>query len=166
MGTPELGLDLAALAARPHDPRARAHLDRGVHQVVRRYCRALLGRSGRGFEDADALAGQVAASLLEERHEDLSGPEPVEAVIYAAMAPAVARVLGDQPPPPPRPLRGLPTTEHLHEHLVRLPARPREVLVLRVCVGLSSEQVGRALGLSPDVVRQEQRRALTCLVSR
>jgi DNA-directed RNA polymerase specialized sigma24 family protein len=46
---------------------------------------------------------------------------------------------------------------------VRLPVRPREVLVLRAFVGLSSEQVGRALGLSPDVVQQEQSRALACL---
>jgi len=28
---------------------------------------------------------------------DLSGPEPVEAVIYAAMAPVVARALGEHP---------------------------------------------------------------------
>ncbi len=163
MGTTEPGLDLAALAARPQDPRARAHLVRCVHQVVRRYCRALLGRSGRGFAVADELAGQVAAALLGERRDDLSGPEPVEAVIYAAMAPVVARALGEHPPPPPRPVAGPPTTERVHEQLVRLPARPREVLVLRVCVGLSDEQVGRALGLSPAVVRQEQRRALACL---
>ena len=163
MGTPDPGLDLAALAAHPKDARAWAHLVGSVHQIVRRYCRALLGRSGQDFGAADELADQVASALLRERRDDLSGPEPVEAVIYAAMAPVVARVLGEHVPPPPRPVRGVPTTEHLHEQLVHLPARPREVLVLRAFVGLSSEQVGRALGLSPDVVRQEQRRALACL---
>jgi RNA polymerase sigma factor (sigma-70 family) len=53
--------------------------------------------------------------------------------------------------------------ERVHEQLGRLPPRSREVLVLRAFVGLSSDQVGRALGLSPDVVQQEQRRALSCL---
>jgi RNA polymerase sigma-70 factor (ECF subfamily) len=163
MAGPELVPDLAALAARPDDPRARAHLVRGVHQVVRRYCRALLGRSGRDFGPADELAAQVAASLLRERGDDLRGPVPVEAVVYEAMAPAVARVLGERTPRPSRRAAGPPTPERLHEQLVRLPPRPREVLVLRAFVGMTSEQAGRALGMPPEVVRREQARALAAL---
>jgi DNA-directed RNA polymerase specialized sigma24 family protein len=49
--------------------------------------------------------------------------------------------------------------------LDRLPRRGREVLVLRAFVGLSSEQVGRAMRLSPEKVRAEQDRALARLRS-
>ena len=55
--------------------------------------------------------------------------------------------------------------EHVHAQLGRLPPRFREVLVLRAFVGMTSEQAGRALGLTPDVVRQDQRRALSRLRS-
>ncbi len=152
-------LDLQGLAARPHDPR----FARGVHQVVRRYCRAHVGRAGRDFGPADRLADEVAGAILRERRAELAGPLPVEAVIYAGMAQAVARAVRERSEPAPRSEPMSP--EHVHERLDRLPARSREVLVLRAFVGLTSEQVARALGLSPDAVRQEQRRARTCLRS-
>jgi RNA polymerase sigma-70 factor (ECF subfamily) len=158
--------DLQVLAARRDDARARTQLVRAVHQIVRRYCRALIGRSGRDFSRADHLADEVASAILREHRDEFGGPVPVEAIVYADMAPAVARALGDRPVPPHTPGRREPVSpERVHDHLGRLPPRSREVLVLRAFVGLSSEQVGRALGLPPDVVRQEQRRALTHLRS-
>lgn len=162
---PDPTLDLQGLVARADDPRARAQLVLGVHHVVRRYCRALIGRSGRGFGPADELAEEVAAGILREHREEFGGPVPVEALIYADMAPAVDRALRDRPVPRRRSARGPVSPERVHEQLGRLPPRSREVLVLRAFVGLSSEQVGRALGLTPDVVQQEQRRAMTCLRS-
>ncbi|WP_019811465.1 sigma factor-like helix-turn-helix DNA-binding protein, partial [Saccharomonospora halophila] len=44
--------------------------------------------------------------------------------------------------------------------LDRLPAVQREILVLRVMVGLSAGETGRALGLSSANVRTLQHRAL------
>ena len=169
MNTPErrsdLAQDLQLLAARRGDARARAQLVRGVHQIVRRYCRALVGRTGRDFGPADELADEVASAILREHRDEFGGPVPVEAIVYADMAPAVARALGDRPVPPRRAARGPVSPEHVHEQLRRLPPRSREVLVLRAFVGLSTEQVGRALGLAPHVVQEEQRRALTRLRS-
>ena len=47
--------------------------------------------------------------------------------------------------------------------LERLPHNLRELLVLRVAVGLSAEETGRALGMTPGAVRVAQHRALTKL---
>jgi RNA polymerase sigma-70 factor, ECF subfamily len=47
--------------------------------------------------------------------------------------------------------------------LARLPVNQRELLVLRVLSGLSAEETGRALGMSPGAVRVAQHRALARL---
>ena len=44
--------------------------------------------------------------------------------------------------------------------LQTLPDQQREILLLRVAVGLSAEETGRALGLTPGAVRVAQHRAL------
>lgn len=156
-------LDLQALAERRHDPRARAQLVSGVHRVVQRYCRALIGRSGRGYTWADHLADEVAATILREHCEEIGGPVPVEAIIYAGMAPAVALALADRPVPVRARSRGPVSPELVHARLSTLPARSREVLVLRAFVGLSNDQVARALGIGPEAVLQEQRVAMSRL---
>jgi RNA polymerase sigma-70 factor (ECF subfamily) len=47
--------------------------------------------------------------------------------------------------------------------LDRLPAHQRELLILRVAVGLSAEETGSALGMTPGAVRVAQHRALSRL---
>jgi RNA polymerase sigma-70 factor (ECF subfamily) len=42
----------------------------------------------------------------------------------------------------------------------QLPAQQREILTLRVAVGLSTEETGAALGMSPGAIRVAQHRAL------
>ena len=50
---------------------------------------------------------------------------------------------------------------HLARSLLQtLPHQQREILLLRVAVGLSAEETGRALGLTPGAVRVAQHRAL------
>jgi RNA polymerase sigma-70 factor (ECF subfamily) len=154
--------DLQVLAARRDDARARAQLVRAVHEIVRRYCRALVGRSGRDYRAADDLAGEVASTILREHRDEFGGPVPVEAIVYTDMAPAVARAVGDRPAPPARD-PGPVSPESVQQHLGALPPRSREVLVLRAFVGLSTEQAARALGVPADVVRREQHDALARL---
>lgn len=158
-------MDLQALATRRGDDRARAELADGVHQVVRRYCRALMGRSGHGFGPADELADELARSILRDHHAEFGGPLPAEAIVYAGMAPVVARALGDRPAPPWPRVRTPVSPELVQDRLGLLPRRSREVLVLRAFVGMTTEQAGRALGLAPEVVLQEQRLALVRLRS-
>jgi RNA polymerase sigma-70 factor, ECF subfamily len=122
-----------------------------VPGIVRRYCRARIGRSPAGYVTADDVAERVTEAILRHRAIDPAGTRPLEAVVYAEMATAVQRVVED------------PFGPHAGSRLDRLPARTREVVVLRALVGLTSEQVGRALGLAPDAVTAEQRRALTLL---
>jgi RNA polymerase sigma-70 factor (ECF subfamily) len=50
-----------------------------------------------------------------------------------------------------------------HSLLARLPENLRELLVLRIAVGLSAEETGRALGMTPGAVRVAQHRALSRL---
>jgi RNA polymerase sigma-70 factor, ECF subfamily len=53
--------------------------------------------------------------------------------------------------------------ERCRHLLGQLPSAQREILVLRVAVGMSAEETGRALGMTPGAVRVAQHRALTRL---
>jgi RNA polymerase sigma-70 factor (ECF subfamily) len=55
------------------------------------------------------------------------------------------------------------TTARLSELLQVLPVKQREILVLRVVVGLSAEETADAVGSTPGAVRVAQHRALTRL---
>jgi RNA polymerase sigma-70 factor (ECF subfamily) len=47
--------------------------------------------------------------------------------------------------------------------LAKLPEHLRELMILRVAVGLSAEETGRALNMTPGAVRVAQHRALNRL---
>jgi len=86
----------------------------------------------------------------------------------AAVQEAVGAVPAGRNPwshtPPGQPVgAALENGDLMLARLDALPQRAREVLVLRAMVGLSSAQVGRALGLTPEAVSLEQQRALTLL---
>jgi RNA polymerase sigma-70 factor, ECF subfamily len=53
--------------------------------------------------------------------------------------------------------------ERVRALLARLPSQQRELLALRVLFGMSAEETGRALGMSPGAVRVAQHRALARL---
>lgn len=52
---------------------------------------------------------------------------------------------------------------HLAQLLTTLPTKQREILVLRVVVGLSAAETAEAVGSTPDAVRVTQHRALARL---
>jgi RNA polymerase sigma-70 factor, ECF subfamily len=182
----DLSVDLDDLARHGKPPPDR--LGRTVHRLVQRYCRARLAGLPSGYALADDLAVQVTADLLRDPLRGIGRALPVEAVVYPVMAAAVTRALAEAsasdtdrrsppvcapqhdaaPPCTPDP-RGVdvPTevAPDVLKELDRLPRRPREVLVLRAFVGLSSEQVARAMGLRVEKVRAEQHRALAHLRS-
>lgn len=78
-----------------------------------------------------------ATDDLPDRADDGIGPE--DAAVAAAEAAAAAALLD------------------------RLPPAHRELLLLRVVAGLSAEETGAALGMSPGAVRVAQHRALARL---
>jgi RNA polymerase sigma-70 factor, ECF subfamily len=163
-----LSVDLRELARHPDEPTPDL-LARTVHRLVQRYCRARLGALPSGYALADDLTAEITADLLRDRRRRFGRPLPVEAVVYPLMADAVGRALARASPAGPDAAGrvGVPGGVPLEvlKELNRLPRGPREVLVLRAFVGLSSEQVGRAMGLTMEQVRHEQHRALVHLRS-
>jgi len=53
----------------------------------------------------------------------------------------------------------------MNELLEVLPDQQREIIIMRVVVGLSAEETATAVGSTPGAVRVAQRRALTRLKS-
>ena len=158
------------------DPRATEDLLGAVHRLVHRYCRARLSRFPGAEHAADDVAQEGCIAVLSALPRYRDEGKPFEAFVYRIAANKVADVqrwsyrtatpqaempdmidITDGPEDlairasDAREARGL--LDHLPETL-------RELVVLRVAVGLSAEETGRALGMSPGAVRVAQHRAL------
>ncbi|MGE3284952.1 MAG: sigma-70 family RNA polymerase sigma factor [Pseudonocardia sp.] len=168
-----LALDRAARG----DPDAVAALFAAIHPAVLAYCRARLGRSAGALESPEDVAQTVCLNLLRAlpRHE--GGGRPFMAYVYASAANAVTDARrrlarrsieqlteddapADRGPGPEE--HGLHTdvTRRARELLDTLPERMREVLVLRVALGLSARSAAELLGMTEQTVRVTQHRAL------
>ncbi|HEY3471507.1 MAG TPA: RNA polymerase sigma factor ShbA [Amycolatopsis sp.] len=144
--------------------------------LVVRYCRARLGTRHSTWDSADDVAQDVCLALLEAlprrplerpfpsfvcgiaRHEVASArkaaarqcDEPVAELpdeVDSSMDPelhALRRELG----------------ERMAKLLQVLPEKQREIVVLRVVVGLSADETAAAVGSTPGAVRVAQHRAL------
>ena len=132
--TPESAADAAG--ARGIDVRLMAE----VRPAVTRYCRARLGCGQRAADVARAVCRTIIATAPAVADEAV-----LTAFVYRTAAAAVDAA-GDAAALPP--------------HLAQLPPAEREVLVLRVAVGLSLERAAAALGAAPDLVRRVQHQAL------
>lgn len=180
---PELDLAaLAGLAALGDDDAAGALLAR-MRPLVLRYCRARLGRSGRGsYGTADDVAQEVCLAVLTAlpRYRDLGRPftafvfgiaahKVADAHRAAARDPSTpAEFMPDRPDEAAGPEATAVATENAalaHSLLATLPAQQREVIVLRVAVGMSAHETGLVLGMTPGAVRVTQHRALAKLRS-
>jgi RNA polymerase sigma-70 factor (ECF subfamily) len=64
---------------------------------------------------------------------------------------------------PEQHLLELATSDEVAALLARLPARPRDILVLRIAWGLSARETAELLHLKPETVRLVQHRALNSL---
>jgi RNA polymerase sigma-70 factor, ECF subfamily len=133
--TPESAADAAG--ARGVDVRLMAE----VRPAVTRYCRARLGCDERAAEVARAVCRTITATVPATDDE-----AALAAFVYRTTAAAVEEAAGHAACLPP--------------HLAQLPPGEREVLVLRVAVGLSAERAAAALGATHDLVRRVQHQAL------
>lgn len=151
-----------------------------VKPFVVRYCRARVGRHERSFASADEVAQEVCLAVLAALpgYRDQEGP--FLALVYGIAARKVAEVhpdvSRDRIEPAAFALAG-PEPEAGSEqdadrgglssrmaHLLRvLPAAEREILVLRVVVGMTAEEAAAAVGATPGAVRVTQHRALATL---
>lgn len=167
-----------AQAAQAGHVGAHEALMAGVRRVALRYARARLGRfqledvaqdvaqevcmavlralpayQDRGVPFEAFVHGIASRKVVDVQRGVLRGPMPVAEVPEAA---------SDEPGPEGLAmLRG--QAAHIVALLAELPASQREIIRLRVAVGLSTEETGAALGMSAGAVRVAQHRALARL---
>lgn len=181
MTTQEAGLTELALRAAGGDRPAVEQLLGHIRPLVVRYCRARLGRSGGGrYATADDVAQEVCIAVLGALPRYRQTGSPFTAFVFGIAAHKVAdahrgaaRDLADPVDtlpdradsgagPEARAVRS-DAVERMWRLLGQLPASHREVIVLRVGVGLSALETGHVLGMSPGAVRVTQHRALNRL---
>ena len=161
-----------------HDDVARDQLVRRVRELALRYARVRLGRFG--AEDlAQDVAQEVCMAVVAAVPTYEERGLPFEAFVYRIAAHKLADVQrvemrGPAPVPDlPDRVDEAPTPEEaavardeagLALALLRkLPEAQREILILRVAVGMSTEETAAAIGMSPGAVRVAQHRALARL---
>lgn len=172
---PETVTPETVAAALGGDRRSVEHLLRVVRPAVLRYCRARLGSSA-----ADDVAQEVCLAVLQALPRYRDQGRPFLAFVYGIAGHKVAdahrynarnRVdpVADVPDgplleagPEALVLRG-ELSEEMSRLLALLPAKQREILVLRVVAGLSAEETAEAVESTPGAVRVAQHRALTRL---
>lgn len=169
-------LHRAAVRALSGDPQAVDDLLRAVRSLVFRYCRARLGSLPGAEQAAEDAAQEVCLTVLGALPTYRDTGRPFEAFVYTIASRRVADVMRaayrgpvsveevpddvDAGPTPEAAVLRLADAERARDLLSRLPDQQRELLTLRVAVGLSAEEVGLALDMSAGAVRVAQHRAL------
>lgn len=170
--------DLTVLAARGQ-PDAIESLLEQIRPMVLRYCRARLGQKSGQYDIADDVAQEVCIAVLSAlpRYRDMGRPfasfvfgiashKVADAKRNAARLAVPTEALPDGPDSRPGPEETVVAdldAQRARALLARLPVHQRELIVLRVLTGLSAEETGSALGMSPGAVRVAQHRALARL---
>jgi RNA polymerase sigma-70 factor, ECF subfamily len=169
---------LTAKAARGNQAAAEALLEQ-IRPMVLRYCRSRLGQISGHYDIADDVAQEVCIAVLTAlpRYRDIGRPfasfvfgiashKVADAKRCAARLAIPTEDLPDSPDSRPGPEETVVAdleAERARALLARLPPQQRELVVLRVLTGLSAEETGSALGMSPGAVRVAQHRALARL---
>jgi RNA polymerase sigma-70 factor, ECF subfamily len=174
-------VDLALLARRATngDAQARDLLLAEVRVIVHRYCHARLGRLPASQQTADDVAQETCIAVLSALPGYQDRGRPFQAFVYGIASHKVADAqrqamrapvptdplpdtVDDRPGPADQVVRADEATQ-ARELLDLLPPAQRELLLLRVAVGLSAEETGQVLDMTPGAVRVAQHRALTRL---
>jgi RNA polymerase sigma-70 factor (ECF subfamily) len=167
-------------AAVAGDIEARDLLLAEIQPLVQRYCRGRLGRSEGVIGSADDVAQDICLAVISALpNYEIKGLS-FRAFVYGIAAHKVTdafRAIGRNRTDP---VADLPDSPILHDGpeqrllpaemaqrlgylLHRLTPRQREVLVLRIAVGLSAEETAQIVGSTPGAVRVTQHRALNRL---
>ena len=167
-------------AAVCRDPIATQRVLVMVRPIVLRYCRARIGRIDQSFASADDVVQEVCLSMVAALPAYQDRGQPFLAWVYGIAQHKVADAyraaarnrslpvseVPDRPEPAPGPeqqvLRG-ELQAAMDNLLAVLTVKQREIVVLRVVVGLSSEETAGLVGSTPGAVRVAQHRALARL---
>src|SRR3954467_12676639 len=153
-----------------------------IRPIVGRYCRARVGTTERSGLSAEEVAEEVclAAITALPRYKDQG--RPFLAFVYGIAAHKVAdahRAAGrnraeatDMLPErastaagPEQMAIDAESAARMNRLLAVLPEKQREILILRVVVGMSAEETAEAVGSTAGAVRVAQHRALARLKS-
>jgi RNA polymerase sigma-70 factor (ECF subfamily) len=162
------------------DCRARDELLALIQPLVLRYCRGRLGRQESVLGSADDVAQDVCVAVVSALGTYQPKGLSFRAFVYGIAAHKVTdafRVIGRNRAEPVAELPDVLITANTPEHhaltaersaalgalLAHLTPRQREVLVLRVAIGVSAEEAAQAVGTTPGTVRVTQHRALARL---
>jgi RNA polymerase sigma-70 factor (ECF subfamily) len=157
--------------------RARDELLALIHPLVLKYCRARLGRQESLMGSADDVAQDVCMAVVSALPNYQLKGLSFRAFVYGIAAHKVTdafRAIGRNRTEPVAELPDSPVTvdgpeprvlaaemsARLGALLGHLTPRQREVLVLRLAVGLSAEETAQAVRSTPGAVRVTQHRAL------
>jgi RNA polymerase sigma-70 factor, ECF subfamily len=157
------------------------NLLRQLRPVIVRYCRARLARLGCTGQSEDDVTQEVCLALVDALPRYIDSGRPFDAFVFgiaahkvadAARGAARARVvpvpdLPDRPddvqPGPEEALLSSADATRARGLLARLPDGQRRLILLRVVTGLSAEETGYVLDMTPGAVRVAQHRALARL---
>src|SRR5699024_1079490 len=157
--------------ARAGDEDARSDLFEGVHRMAHRYARARLGTYPAAAELAADVAQEVCMAVMTALPRSEDRGAPFAAFVYRIAAHKVAdagRAQARQPVPvdhqqsdvldsitdsAERTVVEGDQAARAWSMLTALPSRLREILVLRVGVGLSAQETADALGMTAGAVR-------------
>lgn len=172
--------DLAA-QARQGNAAATEKLLAGVHRLAVRYALARLGRFAGSADAAHDAAQEVCVAVLTALPRYDERGLPFEAFVYSIAsrkvadvqrtvmrAPVPTEALPEEHDPAVGPEeRAISADEagRAWQLMQQLPESQRELLNLRVAVGLSAQETAEALGMTPGAVRVAQHRALNKLRS-
>ncbi|GAB2931462.1 sigma-70 family RNA polymerase sigma factor [Rhodococcus aerolatus] len=181
MSHPGDELDEALVAAAVRGERAAlSRVLAVVRPVLVRYCRARVGPAGVAGVSADDVAQEVCLAVLTALPRYRDQGRPFMAFVYGIAAHKVADVHRSgsrsrsdpvaEVPEEPTPEQGpeqraldADAAARVAELLDVLPERQREVVVLRLVVGMSAEETASTLGSTAGAVRVAQHRALARL---
>ena len=174
------GIDVLVGAAIGGDRSAMERLLASVQPLVVRYCRARVGRQERSYASADDVAQEVCLAVLTALPSYRDQGRPFLAFVYGIAAHKVADAHRSAARNKSEPVAEFPDAPEVRDGpeqravsgelsgrmarlLSTLPPKQREILVLRVVVGLSAEETADAVGSTPGAVRVAQHRALNRL---
>jgi RNA polymerase sigma-70 factor (ECF subfamily) len=162
-------------------PDAVAELLAAIRPGVLRYCWARLGPLGGTPVSPDDVAQEVCLAVFQALRRYQDRGLPFAAFVYGIAANKVADARraaartavvwsvdtvaepADEAPGPERHAVAADLFRRVTGLLQHLSDTQREIIALRVAAGLSAEEVGAVLGMTPSAVRMAQSRALARL---
>jgi RNA polymerase sigma-70 factor (ECF subfamily) len=172
--------DILVNAAVDGDQNAIDGVLRWIRPLVMRYCRARIGGQEKTFASADDVAQEVCLAVLTALPSYRDQGRPFLAFVYGIAGHKVADARRSAARNRTEPVSEVPDTTDLADGpeaqvmqgefagwmarlLESVSDRQRDILNLRVVVGLSVEETAEAVGSTPGAVRVAQHRALNRL---